>query len=94
MSATKLPTRAEVAPGDTWDLTRLYPADADWERAFQQWEARVPEAITFKGTLHLGPHAVRAYLDFDRELEREGTNSAPMRSCARPRTWPRGSTRR
>ena len=72
MTAPKLPTRAEVAPENTWDLTRLYAADADWETAFTAWEARIPEAARYKGTLAAGPGALKAFLDFDRELEREG----------------------
>lgn len=72
MTATKLPTRAEVAPETTWDLTRLYATDADWEAAFTKWESRVPETANYKGTLARGPGALKTYLDFDRELEREG----------------------
>ena len=68
----KLPTRKEVPPSDTWDLTRLYATDADWESAFMKWESRVPETANYKGTLGDGPAALKAFFDFDRELEREG----------------------
>ena len=72
MTATKLPTRAEVALENTWDLTRLYATDAEWESAFTIWEARIPETANYRGTLANGSGALKTYLEFDRELEREG----------------------
>ncbi len=68
----RLPTRAEVAPADTWDLSRLFATDAEWEAAFTAWEARVPGYAPFRGTLKDGPAAVRAYLEFDLAFERAG----------------------
>ena len=68
----RVPTRAEVAAADTWDLTRLFATDAAWEDAFGAWEATVPGYAAFRGTLATGPAAVRAFLDFDAAFDRAG----------------------
>lgn len=52
-----VPTRDQIAVEDTWDLTTLYPDDADWERDL----ARLPEllnAVTGQAG-HLGDSPAR-----------------------------------
>ena len=68
----RLPTRAEVRPDDTWDLSRLFAADADWERAFADYEALIPGYAAFRGTLGDGPAALAACLDHDTRADRLG----------------------
>ena len=46
-----LPRRSQVKPGDTWDLSSLFPNDAAWETAFQAWEAEIPGYEKFRGKL-------------------------------------------
>ena len=76
-TAKTLPARADVAPGDTWDLASLFASDTDWEAALAAWEARIPEFDAFAGTLNSSPQrlaeAVQFDLDFDREGDRLGT---------------------
>ncbi|HEY3393292.1 MAG TPA: M3 family oligoendopeptidase, partial [Lacipirellulaceae bacterium] len=68
----RLPTRKQVKPADTWDLSSLYKNDADWERAFTHWEEQVPRYVSFRGTLSDGPAALSKCLEFDSDFERSG----------------------
>ncbi|MCH2180965.1 MAG: oligoendopeptidase F [Mariniblastus sp.] len=68
----RLPTRAEVAESDTWDLSRLYTSDEDWENAFGQWESRLDGYEAFRGKLAESPTLLAECLAFDSELDRLG----------------------
>lgn len=68
----RLPTRAEVRLEDTWDLSRLFPSDADWEAAFVAWESLIPGYADHRGKLSDSAAALRAGLEFDLRIEREG----------------------
>ena len=72
MSADRLPARAEVPVGDTWDLSSLFESDAAWETAFAEYEALVPGYAQFRGTLGTGPAALAACLAFDTKADRLG----------------------
>lgn len=72
MPADRLPTRAEVAVADTWDLSSLFASDAEWEQGFAEFEAMVPGYTQFRGTLGNGPAALLACLEFDRSVDRLG----------------------
>ena len=47
----KIPTRAEIAVSDTWDLTRLFPNEEAYRAAFQELKASYPKMTEFKGRL-------------------------------------------
>jgi oligoendopeptidase F len=68
----KLPTRSQVKPADTWDLTSLFDSDADWERAFAAWEKQIPRYEKFRGKLGDGPAALAKCLEFDSDFDRAG----------------------
>ena len=70
--AKTLPTRSDVASGDTWDLTSLFACDADWEAALAAWEARIPEFDAFTGTLGSSPERLAEVIQFDLDYDREG----------------------
>ncbi|HEX2474478.1 MAG TPA: oligoendopeptidase F [Lacipirellulaceae bacterium] len=73
MSKTKkLPLRKQVKSDDTWDLSSLFKTDADWERAFADWEKRIPRYEKFRGTLGDGAAALTKCLEFDSDFERAG----------------------
>jgi oligoendopeptidase F len=73
MSATAtLPSRAEVPAADTWDLASLFPSDADWEKAFTQWEAKIDGYARFRGRLGEGAEVLADCLNFDIDFERFG----------------------
>src|SRR5947209_1743991 len=77
MSATKtLPPRSDVPPADTWDLASLFAADADWEKAFAEWEGRIDGYARFRGHLGAGPEELAACLCFDADFERLGDRVA------------------
>ena len=66
----RLPPRSSVKPGDTWDLSRLFPSDEAWERAFSQWEKRIAGYADFRGRLAAGPKTLAACLKFDLAFDR------------------------
>ncbi len=68
----KLPTRRQVKPADTWDLSSLFENDANWERAFTAWEKQIPRYEKFRGTLGDGPAALARCFEFDSDFERAG----------------------
>jgi oligoendopeptidase F len=61
--------RTEVATADTWDLTRLYPLESDWDAALKFYADRFPEYLGFKGSLHQSAAQLQRCLEFDRELD-------------------------
>lgn len=65
-------TRADVDPKYTWDLTRVYASDADWEKACEKVQAAAQEISAMAGTLSGGREAVlavlRAYFTMQEEL--------------------------
>lgn len=73
----RLPKRSQVKPGDTWDLSSLFPNDEAWEEAYKKWEKRVSGYAKFQGKLAEGPSTLASclkfHLDFDRAGERLGT---------------------
>lgn len=67
----KLPTRDKVKPADTWDLSSLFPSDAEWEKAFAAWEKQIPKYQTFRGKLADAGELLKC-LRFDSKFDREG----------------------
>ena len=72
MNASALRERSEVDISDTWDLSSLFPDDDHWETAFQAWEAELETYATFRGKLSESPARLRACLEFDSHMERDG----------------------
>ncbi len=73
MSATEtLRARPEVPVADTWDLSRLFAADADWEQAFAEWDAMIEGYAPFKGRLAESPEVLAECLNFDNAFSRLG----------------------
>jgi oligoendopeptidase F len=68
----KLPTRSQVKAADTWDLSRLFKSDAEWERGFTAWEKEIPRYEKFRGTLGGGAAALAKCLAFDSDFDRAG----------------------
>lgn len=72
MTAKRVPARSEVAIDDTWDLSKLFSADADWEAAFAEWSAMIPGYAKFRGTLGQGASQLAEALRFDTAVDRLG----------------------
>jgi oligoendopeptidase F len=71
MSTTKsLPVRSAVNPADCWDLTSLFPSDAEWETAFAEWVKLIPRYQEFQGKLGESAAKLAEILDWDNHFER------------------------
>ncbi len=66
----RLPARNEVAPADTWDLSRLFENDQQWEEGFKKFESMIPGYQEFQGTLAQSADQLRKCLDFDSDVSR------------------------
>lgn len=69
-SVKRLPTRAKVKAEDTWDLSKLYADDDEWDKALRQFKKKITGYAKFKGTLKDSPKALAACLKFDSALDR------------------------
>ncbi len=47
----QLPSRADVAEADTWDLSSLFDNDEQWRAALDALEKRLDEFTAFRGRL-------------------------------------------
>jgi oligoendopeptidase F len=72
VSTIKLPPRSEVLPGDTWDLSSLFPSDADWEKTFSDWETKIEGFAAFRGRLGESASTLAECLRFDTAFDRLG----------------------
>jgi oligoendopeptidase F len=66
----QLPPRSNVKTPDTWDLSSLFANDADWEKAFTQWEKRIGRYAQYRGTLGRSAGDLAACLRCDSDIER------------------------
>lgn len=73
MSQNELPSRQEVDPKLTWDLTPIFASDQAWEEAFEEVKEQIKEVAQYQGTLDQGSkvfqEALEANLDLSRKLE-------------------------
>ncbi len=80
MDAHMIPQRKDVPISDTWDLTSLYADDQAWESSFAQFQAIVPQATAFAGTLGESAdslfQALAWYADAAKLCERLGNYAA------------------
>ncbi len=68
----KLLTRDQVNASDTWDLTRLYPSDQDWEADFAKYNSQIPGYAQFESTLGQDAKSIYDCLAFDTIMDRLG----------------------
>ena len=66
----RLPERSEVNESDTWDLSKLFQNDDQWEQAFNEFEEKISGYEKFRGTLGNSAAELAACLDFDSSLDR------------------------
>ena len=70
---TRLPKRSEVPLELTWDLTKIFATDAEFEVAFAQVAKAAEGFERYKGTLGNNAQAflaaLTAMLELDRQLE-------------------------
>ena len=66
----RLPQRSEVKEADTWDLSKLYASDEEWEAAFEKFESMISGYAPFQGTLAKSPQQLFDCLEFDSSISR------------------------
>lgn len=62
-------TRHDVPISDTWDLSKLYLSDADWDLDLKKYAELFPRYLEFKGKLAQSALDLKKCLEFDRELD-------------------------
>jgi oligoendopeptidase F len=67
---TTLPPRDQVPDEQTWDLESIFATEADWEAAYEELKARLPELRAFEGRLGEGPETLVDCFDVYQELMR------------------------
>ena len=65
-----IPTRAEVKIEDTWDLTPLYPAPADWTADFAVLQGEYPAIAEYRGKIGASAATLRDMLECDGRISR------------------------
>ena len=68
MPADSIPSRGEIAKENTWDLSKLFPDDKEWEESLAGYEKQVEKIPSFRGTLGKSPESLAAWLNFSRDL--------------------------
>ena len=63
-----IPTRAEVKPGDTWDLTPLFASTADWTAGFALLQDEYPSIAEFRGKVGESATTLREMLECDQRI--------------------------
>ncbi|MBN2508638.1 MAG: oligoendopeptidase F, partial [Spirochaetales bacterium] len=64
-----IPERSEIPISDTWDLTRLFSSEEEWEKSLLRLIEGVPKMETFKGTLGTSVEHLHSFLTEMNELE-------------------------
>lgn len=72
MSVEMLPDRKDVAQDDTWDLSKLYETDAQWEEDFKKFESLLPKFDSYRGRMAESAGTLAEILHFDSDLDRLG----------------------
>jgi oligoendopeptidase F len=69
MSSITIPTRNEIAESDTWDLTKLYQSEEDYERDLERLKKEYPEYASFKGKAGQSAQDLLDVLEFDKSID-------------------------
>ncbi len=66
---SNVPSRAEVAVVDTWDLTPLYKDDAEWDADFKELQNGFPGIENFRGRLGESAGVLAECLEFEKTVD-------------------------
>jgi oligoendopeptidase F len=69
MSSLTIPTRSEIAESDTWDLTRLYQSEEDYQRDLEKLKQEYPRYASFKGRVGRSGQDLLEVLEFDKSID-------------------------
>ena len=67
-AAATIATRDQIAPGDTWDLTALFPNDAAWQEAFAAVQRDYESVKQFRGRVGESAAVLREVCEFEKAL--------------------------
>jgi oligoendopeptidase F len=70
VSAERVPARSEVRPEDTWDLRSLFTSDAEWEKAFAEFDRMLDGFAKYRGRLSESAGTLAECLRFDTAVDR------------------------
>ncbi|MDR1802631.1 MAG: oligoendopeptidase F [Treponema sp.] len=68
MSQETIPSRKEVVKTDTWDLSKLFVNDKEWEEGLVRFEKDAEKIPSYKGTLGASGQNLAAWLNFYRDM--------------------------
>src|SRR5689334_23082173 len=69
MDETKIPTRAEIAEADKWDLSHLFSSADKWSEDFAWIQATFPRLTNWKGRLGRSAANLAEMLEFEKALD-------------------------
>jgi len=69
MSSLTIPTRSEIAESDTWDLTKLYESEQDYQRDLERLKQEYPRYTSFKGRVGRSAPDLVEVLEFDKSVD-------------------------
>ena len=69
MSSTQIPTRADIADSDKWDLTYLFADVGKWQEDFAWVRETYPRITGWKGKLGASAKHLADFLEFDKALD-------------------------
>ena len=68
MPKETIPRRNEIAKEDTWDLSKLFANDKEWEAALKDYTKKAEKIPSFRGTLGKSAESLGRWLDFVRDI--------------------------
>jgi oligoendopeptidase F len=69
MSSLTIPIRSEIAESDTWDLTKLYQSEPDYQRDLERLKQEYPRYASFKGRVGRSAPDLLEVLEFDKSID-------------------------
>jgi oligoendopeptidase F len=69
MSSLTIPTRNEIAESDTWDLTKLYQSEKDYQRDLERLKQEYPRYASFKGRVGRSAQDLLEVLEFEKSID-------------------------
>ena len=72
MANETISSRSETAVEDTWDLSKLFTNDEEWEKSLTLYEKAAEKIPSYQGTLGKSVESLAACLDFFKDLYLQG----------------------
>src|SRR5260370_34610494 len=69
MSSLTIRTRSEIGECDTWDLTKLYQSEKDYQRDLERLKQEYPRYASFKARVGRSAQDLLEVLEFDKSID-------------------------